>query len=277
VPPADLFFERMVTSAVGERSNLFAPGVSAALAAGAAQARAAAIRAGSDAQSLKAIELDARARGGAVDCRGGFVADTAARLESVFSSYEHVQRVTFRGDLAEWRVDRSPSRSVRWRLSQSADFGSNRMILGLAGRDGPSAMVAVAAFADKREPYSSRLIMRDTRIAGPHLIAGQRALASKVPPAWATRTYMAEARGGAEDGLLPKGYAGAWAFRFPSRAANALAELDPREAVAVEFLFPDGRVRTAHLEVGDFAAGRAFLQVASNQRLPDGRPSAGSD
>jgi hypothetical protein len=39
--------------------------------------------------------------------------------------------------------------------------------------------------------------------------------------------------------------------------------LDPREAVAVEFLFSGDRVRTAYVEVGDFAAGRAFLQVAA--------------
>ncbi len=57
-----------------------------------------------------------------------------------------------------------------------------------------------------------------------------------------------------------------WAFRFPAQAAGALAGLDPREAVAVEFLFatPDGdAVRRAYVEVGDFAAGRAFLHVAS--------------
>ena len=44
---------------------------------------------------------------------------------------------------------------------------------------------------------------------------------------------------------------------------QALGELDPREAVAVEFLFSGDRVRTAYVEVGDFAAGRAFLQVAA--------------
>jgi hypothetical protein len=58
---------------------------------------------------------------------------------------------------------------------------------------------------------------------------------------------------------------GAVAFRFPAAAADALAGLDPREAVAVEFLFAgDGgeSVRTAYAEVGDFAAARAFQAVA---------------
>jgi len=261
--PADLFFERTVMSAVDDRCNLFTPGVSAALAAGAAQARGAALRAGSEAKHLKAVEHDARSRAASVDCKSAPVANAAARVQSAFAGYQRVQRVTYRGDLTEWRADRGLGRTARWRLSQSADFGADRMTFGLAGREGGSALVAVAGFSDKRTPYSARLVMRDTgRTMGPYL-TGQRPLATKLPPASATRTWIAEARGGAEDELLPKGYASAWAFRFPAQAAAALAELDPREAVAVEFLFSDGRVRTAYVEVGDFAAGRAFLQVAS--------------
>jgi hypothetical protein len=262
--PADLFFERMVMSAVDDRCNLFTPGVSAALAAGAAQARAAALRAGSDPRTLKGVEQDARARAQGVDCRSGAVTTAASRVKSAFAAYQRVQRITYRGDLTEWRADRGLGRSARWRLSQSADFGSNRMIFGLAGREGASALVAVAGFADKRTPYSARLVMRDTgRTMGPYLTGGRQPLARKIPPASATRAWLAEARGGAEEELLPKGYASGWAFRFPAQAATALAELDPREAVAVEFLFSDGRTRVAYVEVGDFAAGRAFLQVAS--------------
>jgi hypothetical protein len=32
--------------------------------------------------------------------------------------------------------------------------------------------------------------------------------------------------------------------------------------VAVEFVMPDDTVRRAYVEVGDFAAGRAFLKLA---------------
>lgn len=263
--PADLFFERMVMSAVDDRCNLFTPGVSAALAAGAAQARGAALRAGSEAKHLKAMEQDARSRAASVDCKSPPVTSAAARVQNAFAGYQRVQRITYRGDLTEWRADRGVGRTARWRLSQTADFGSNRMIFGLAGREGANALVAVASFADKRAPYSARLVMRDgARTMGPYIDPRTRQpLSRKIPPASATRSYLAEARGDAEDELLPKGYAAGWAFRFPAAAAQALAELDPREAVAVEFLFPGERVRTAYVEVGDFAAGRAFLQVAS--------------
>ena len=91
-------------------------------------------------------------------------------------------------------------------------------------------------------------------------------MARWLPPPTARNAYSAEARSPAGQDLLPKGFKSGWAFRFPAAAAHALAELDPREAVAVEFLFagPDGEVvRRAYVEVGDFAAGRAFLQVAT--------------
>jgi hypothetical protein len=74
---------------------------------------------------------------------------------------------------------------------------------------------------------------------------------------------MAEARSAAGPDLLPRTVTTGWAFRFPATAARALASLDPREAVAVEFMFPGEQVRTAYVEVGDFAAGQAFLQMAA--------------
>ena len=80
----------------------------------------------------------------------------------------------------------------------------------------------------------------------------------------ASRVFNAEALSPAGSDLRAPGQASAWAFRFPAAAAQALANLDPREAVAVEFVFagngPD-QVRTAYVEVGDFAAGQAFEAV----------------
>ena len=66
--PADLFFERTVMTAADSRCDLFTPGVSAALAAGAAQARGAALRAGTDAKSLRRIEMNARGQAARINC-----------------------------------------------------------------------------------------------------------------------------------------------------------------------------------------------------------------
>jgi len=53
--PADLFYERTVMSAADSRCGLFTPEVSAALASAAAQARGAAIRAGTDPRDLAGL------------------------------------------------------------------------------------------------------------------------------------------------------------------------------------------------------------------------------
>ena len=54
----------------------------------------------------------------------------------------------------------------------------------------------------------------------------------------------------------------------PEAAATALAGLDPRESVTVEFVFQGAGgdlVKTAYVEVGDFAAGRAFLAASATR------------
>ena len=273
--PVDLFYERTVMSAADDRCSLFTPEVSAALAASAAQARGAALRAGTDTKQLENLKRVAQARVAAVDCRSTDVTGPAARVRSAFAGYQRISRMTYPGDLSAWTADRGIGRNARWRLAQSSDFGANKMIFGLAGREGAgreaagresaNALVAVADFPDNATPYSARLVLRDTsHTLGPYLDGrANQPLGAKLPPRAATRAFLAEARGPAEAELLPKGSQDAWAFRFPAAAAQALAELDPREAVAVEFLFGGERVRTAYIEVGDFAAGKAFLQMAS--------------
>jgi hypothetical protein len=264
--PAHLFFERTVMTAADMRCGLFTPEVSAALAAGAVQARGVALRAGTDTKLLGEREAAARRYAGQLNCRSPKVLAEAARVQQSFSGYARVTRMTYPGDAADWRADRGSGKAARWRLAQDAAFGGGRMTFGLAGREGANALVAVAEFADDQSPYAARLVLRDrSRTQGPYLDTRGKAapLSRKLPPRGATRAYMAEARSEAEEMLLPKGSDDGWAFRFPAAAAQALADLDPREAIAVEFLFPGERVRTAYVEVGDFAAGRAFLQVAS--------------
>src|SRR5947207_156183 len=91
--------------------------------------------------------------------------------------------------------------------------------------------------------------------------AGRPAPRPRLPPRGALKAFAASARAPAGADLLPRGLRGGWTFRFPDQATAELARLDPREAVAVEFLFPGDQVRRAYVEVGDFAAARAFLQL----------------
>jgi hypothetical protein len=268
--PGDLFYERTVMSVADARCDLFTPELGAALAASAAQARGAALRAGTSSGALRNIEINARNKAAQAGCGSPDIIQAAARVKTAFSGYAKITRLTYPGDVAPWRADRTGGRTSSWRLSQETAFGTDRMAFGLAGRDGPGVLIAVARFADGAQPYAARLLLRDgARSSQPYLdrwTSGSTArlpLDRRLPPRNALKTYPAAARSPAGQDLLPRDAKSGWAFRFPDSAAVELSRLDPREAIAVEFLFAGDQTRRAYVEVGDFAAGRAFLQVAA--------------
>jgi hypothetical protein len=218
------------------------------------------------------LEQRARVKADAVPCNSPDIAKAAERVRTAFDGFSRLQRMSFPGDVADWSANRAISRmGPIWRLSQTAGFGADRVVFGLAGRDRTIALLAVASFADGAEPYAARIVMRDPSLAPEPFLngiashGGRLPLAARTPPRSATRAVLAEARAPADPALAPGGARSAIAFRFPASAAAAMAALDPREAAAIEFLFADGAredVRTAYVEVGDFAAGRAFLNIA---------------
>ena len=264
----DLVYERTVMTAADARCGLFAPEVSAALAASQVQARGAALRAGADPQDLRSIERQARDKAEGSDCASRDIAIAAARVRDAFAGYARMQRINYPGEMAGWRADRTGMGMIRWRLAQEARFGRDHVTFGLAGRQAPGVLLAVAEFADGQAPYGARLLLRDDRrsdrpyLDGPSASGRGLPLDRRLPPRSALRAYSAEARSPAGADLLPKEAQGGWAFRFPAQAAQDLARLDPRESIAVEFLFSGDVVRRAYVEVGDFAAGRAFLALA---------------
>jgi len=268
--PVDLFYERTVMTAADDRCRLFEPDLAVALLAAQVQARGAALRSGLDEAMVGGVEQRARAAAAQVACDAPDMAMVADRVRAAFESYAKLARMTYPGELADWRADRGTGRAARWRLAQNAASGWDRVIFGLAGRQGADGLMALGMFADGREPYSARLVMRDVRkTLGPYIDTREKdpkrrpALARRMPPDGAVVVYAAEARSPAGTDLLPKGARSGWAFRFPAEAAAAMARLDPREAVAVEFVFGGSRdeVRRVYIEVGDFAAGRAFLRT----------------
>jgi hypothetical protein len=266
--PADLYYERAVMAAADARCGLFAPEISAALASAAVQARGAALRAGVSPEALKTAERTAQVKAAQAPCGSPDIATAAARVKAAFSGYARITRLTYAGDVAGWRADRDSGRTARWRLAQDRAFGADRLTFGIAGAEGADALLAVAHFADDAQPYAARLVLRDaSRAPQPYLDrwgGGATAglpLARRLPPPGATKAFAASARAPASADLLPLGEG--WTFRFPDAAAAELASLDPREAVAVEFLFPGDQARRAYIEVGDFAAGRAFLKMAA--------------
>jgi len=255
--PADLYYERTLMTAAGARCGLFEPRVSAALDAAAWQARGAALRSGADEAALRQVRARALAKAGAAPCASTDLKTAAARVKDAFAGWAKVSRMTFPGQAAPWVADRTAYRSARWKLSQGARVGFDTVTFGYAGKGEGAALAAVAAFRDGARPYAARLVLRDpTRAAKPWLVK------TGGVPRSALATVMAEAAAPAEASLA-NGAETALAFRFPARAADRIAALDPRESFQIEFLFADDTVRTARLEVGDFAAGRAFLAMGA--------------
>lgn len=265
--PLDLYIERTAMAAADLRCGFFDAGLRAALEAGRVQTRNAAMRGGATPAQLSQADAHARASAATVICDSEAVTEAAAHVRSAFQGFARLRQITYPGETADWLADRTSSAEIhRWRLAQQSDFAGGEMVFGLAGRDGQPVLLALASFADGRTPYAARLVLRDdSRATRPYLdLRGDQDLARRLPPVGARRTYSAEARSKAGLDLRPEDMAAGWAFRFPAEAAVRLAALDPREAVAVEFLFSQGpAVRRAYVEVGDFAAGRAFLQVAA--------------
>ncbi len=267
--PVDLYYERSVMAAANQRCGLFNADLTSALESARAQARGAALRSGFANAALSSVRQRASSRAAATPCDSKDIALAAARVRTAFDGYSKLHQMTFPGDLSSWRADRlQAQRTMTWRLAQSANFGNDGLTFGLAGQAGASGLIAAVRFADNARPYAARLILRDVaRAAEPCLGQAGQGLAARMPLVGARSAFLAEARSDADLSLLPRGAASGIAFRFPSAAADALANLDPREAVAVQFLFQGRRgetVRTAYIEVGDFAAGRAFL--AAGQR-----------
>ncbi len=272
VGAANLYYERALMTAADGACRLFDPAVASALAAAKAQARGAALRSGMDPTGLRDLESRADAAALAAGCASPDIAVAAQRVRAAFDGYAHLDRMSFPGETAAWLAERPAADGLaHWRLSQQARFGWDTLAFGVVGHGQARPLMAVANFADGAQPYGARLVLRDIgQTSGPYLdvneadIAGHIPLDGRLPPRSATRVFNAEAMSFAGRDLRAPGMADGWAFRFPAEAEAALVGLDPRESVAVEFLFAgdDGEVvRTAYVEVGDFAAGEAFESI----------------
>lgn len=251
----DLYYERSLMAAAGARCNLFQPQLRAALEASAAQARNAALRSGRSETEVAAVRDEAVLRAQGASCASPDLTTAAARVRTAFDGWSHTTRVAYPGAQGGWTADRTVYRSPRWRLVESAPGGA---AFGIAGDLQDPAELAAVLSVDGEAPYGARLKFRDAGRAPSPWLAN--AGAPQLPPAAALKTIFASEKSLAPAGLA-QGAQAAVAFRFPATAALALDALDPRERFEIEFLFPGDRVRTAVFEVGDFAAGRAFLAM----------------
>lgn len=250
-----LLYERILMSRADARCGLFQPAVARALKASALQARGAALRAGAAVETTRAVERRAVAKAAATPCASPELASAAGRVRDAFEGWSRLSRLELEGG---WIAERMAS-AGRWRLRQATTFGVDRAVLGL---EGPAGRPAVAVtFADGRVPSAARLRLRDpARDPRPNLNG------TRLPSPGSTRVLWAGATESAPETLAPAGAQAARLHRWPAGTAAALAALDPREAVAADFVFSDRHgsetIRTAVFQVGDVAAALAFLAAS---------------
>ncbi len=269
-PASSLFYERTLMLEAGNRCHFFTPAISTALGASSLQARGAAQRAGIPGSALAATEERARTMAWTVACTSPDLTTAAGRVRDAFSGYAKLNEMSFPGDLGTWQAARKPRplmangkpvEGPRWRLSQAVHSMSGLVTFGMAQDSDipvvtttePGALGASYAVLIVRDPAKAPEAYIDPRIGS---------LAGRVSPVSVTRSFFAQSRATAPITLSPNGSAKAAMFSFPPAAAKALERLDPREAVTIQLVYSGRggeRTSSALVEVGDFAAGRAFL------------------
>ncbi|MFN3557973.1 MAG: hypothetical protein ACK4UQ_01705 [Brevundimonas sp.] len=256
--PADTYYERAFVVAADARCDLFQPHIERALTAATAQARGAALRSGVAAADLTDVAWRAKARAGAVSCRDPQLALVKGRVDGAFEGWSRMPRMTFPGDRLDWVANRMGYERPTWRLQQASVVGASPVTFGYAGEGDNARLTAVVSWYGRPRPTSARLVFRDPVKAPRPWLAGNNLI-----PASAQASLWSSGVTAAEPTLLAADKRAGEAWTFAPFAAEALEQLDPREAFALEFHFRDGSVATVPFEAGDFAAGRAFMAMGS--------------
>ncbi|MDI7775406.1 hypothetical protein [Asticcacaulis sp. EMRT-3] len=253
-----------------------------ALKAGYLQARNTALRAGHSMDDLGPWLARARAAALATPCDDPRLTSDFATADSAYRGFIAQSHLTLPGTRSVWSADRSFAENDAWRLVQYQHLADADLAFGLYGPLDHARFTVMAHFADGAQPYAARLLLRDADRVANGLIDLSPQSVSTLPPAGFTGdaplAFMARASATLDTVLsaaphtnlagftVTGDYAGkavpvsAVRFDFPSRSWPAIARLDPREDMVVEFDFDDGP-RYVRFEVGDFMTGLMYVSL----------------
>ena len=256
------YYDRSFVLAANQKCQLFAPVVTVALTSATLQARGAAMRAGATPEDLASTAGRAASRANQTACADPQLALVKDRVANAFAGWADTPRMTFPGARSAWYGDRYALVGPGWRLKQTVQSGQAPVSFGLVGDvDHDQVLAAVVTFVGRSRPYAARIVLRDAQVSPRPWPASTAA--GDLPPEAVRRAVFATGSADASQGLLLRGRKDGQVWRFPDATADLIARLDPREAFAVEFLFSDDSVARATFEAGDFAAGRAFIDMGS--------------
>ncbi len=266
------------------RCHQLDPAQAMALKAGYVQSRNEAIRAGYTMAALAPYLDAARDAADRSDCASPQVAAETAAARGAYTLFASQPRLSLPAGPASWQADRTRAGDAQWRLVQYQDGAGAEAAMGLYGPLSDNRFVVMVRFADGARPYGARLLIRDAGLASQGLInPAAYAVSDAPPPGFASGALAFPARGMSDvdmtlspavttnglgftpDGRYVGGQPGAGAalrFDFSTRAYPAIAALDPREDMVVEFDFSDGP-RFIRFGVGDFITGLSFVALPS--------------
>lgn len=256
------FDGRSLARALDDRCGLYDAPERAALDAAWLQARGTLIRGGIDPHDLTARAAGFARRAQPMPCDSADAQSIALDVAAAFSNWQRVREMDFPGSERVWFAARPYPDYPAWSLSQYPVPGDPARLFGLYHEDGER--VLALGLPSASDLSTARIVMRDiareTELTDPSLggllrVSGRPDWVRHAPPAHAEAMIWASGRVVTGEQMR---------FVFPERAIAALGELDPREAVRIEVLDARGRiVETLFIEVGDFAAGAAFLAAGN--------------
>lgn len=258
------FDGRSLARALDDRCGLYNTAERAALDAAWLQARGVLIRGGVDPHDLTARAAGFARRAQPMPCDSTDAQSIALDVAAAFENWLRVREMDFPGSERVWFAARPYPDYPAWTLSQYPEPGDPARVFGFFHEDGEREL----AFGLPSAPglSTARIAMRDVareaELTDPSLggllrVSGRPDWVRHAPPAHAEQMIWASDRILAGDQMR---------FVFPDRTIAALSGLDPRETVRIEALDTRGRVvETWFVEIGDFAAGAAFLAAGDAQ------------
>ncbi|MGZ3304685.1 MAG: hypothetical protein ACXU8U_02390 [Asticcacaulis sp.] len=276
--------KRYLLMRLNDRCGLLDAPASVALKAGYVQARNAAIRAGHEMSSLRPWLDQADAAAASADCRSQGIATEMAYAQNAYRTFVVQMKLDLPGIRGAWTAVRTHQDDAQWRLVQYQNSPDADLAFGLYGTLGDNALSVMARLSDGAHPYAARLWVRDpNRVAVGVIDPAPYAVSSRAPVGFSTMgsaSFAAYGETGVSTWLHPSqpvNFAGfalggtyvgaqtpvaAQRFDFPKAAIVAMARLDPREEVVIQFDCDDGP-RYARFEIGDLIAGVAYLSLPS--------------
>jgi hypothetical protein len=266
---------RVRALALDERCALFSHDVRLALDAGAAQSRNALLRGGWTDMAVLSVAIRASDEADGLVCGGAEAAGVASEVTGAYQAWLQLRAMTFPGDHRTWSARRLEA-GEGWLLTQNvANIRGGPALFGIVRREDGRARLALALPRDER-PRAVRALVRDRSIAPTRvetefvrLTARNEAhpLAAAAAPDVFTRQIWAAERANVDAASPFAESLGSPAalFWFSDSAIKALADLDPRETVAIEVDLAGRRngerTERLYVEIGDFAPAAMFVHA----------------